>query len=945
MLHPRPARPDGMAIWPFGRKRRKDEKAAEHEKTLDMAQPSGSEAQRTISNVPSKLTKRLSKSSRKGRDRNASQTSLRAQGAKGRDSEKDLPPIPSIPPQHFTRLGDIRLPAEGAASSSARLPLAERYNDAIPRPFADAGPSASQMSLQPEHFTVQGIDAMPPTLRPKRSTTADAEMPRKKSSRRKSGNREREQEIKATSGPSPPIPIPRRPQSYQAGMLSRDSKKFHGGLNRHFERPTSEISLPIPESVRSSISGPSEWQQSFKVSAFDALAPRPTIKYLESPRNTGSRTSMRKDKGPAIPEESFNTRARLDDLADDLDARGLRELMERDQRRRERKHKRDTEKLKRKLEQRNMDMERVRQVPAATREAAPRTEQPETCPSSTAEEARPTSGEASREKAQSPASWLQDPSREALPASPNDPFLDTSDKGSERESPVIETAKAVRLSSASMSPPLSPETRHARGPSNLSNFMTPPEATSDDREEKKAASSKDEPQTNTDLSTEVEEDPVPLRPQEEQKNPEATRHGGSGWTSFFRRSKSRKEPSERRTTTTPTSFSNTSRESFARSAKAQSPLPPIVQRSFKRPSSGAPVRTQSRFREDLPELPASSSNPSRMQSPEPSATSPSPYIDHASKVEGLSDDGRVTTPLGDVHPVFREEVASRSRGQSFRSATPSEHQQQQQQPSTMMLSQSLASIDSEGSWLSGRPAKRSSIPISSLRESQASPGGTLRDGDEATSPEPESTFPRQSPPRSTPSGPGGLTAQLRHAADIQAGSEAQASSAATAAPSSSTAERQLRYETVPAFHANPRVVSPPASGGSAHAHQPLRGEIVSTVSALSGTEPASPSPEMDPVLPVSPVSPAAGAEGSGGATLQRATSVDYGRSSGHARQVSAGSARLLDIRAKASNGDGKRTSLGPEAERARGREAAGEEASASGTAGERSAAEASTERP
>ena len=885
-----------------------------------MAQQNPGEAQRSVS---SKLSKRLSKSSRKTREGSASQTSLAVQGPKARELEKDLPPVPSVPPQHLWHDTTENTPAEDAVSASGRPPLAELHNESILRPFAEGLQSASLTSLGPENLTVQGVDMLPPTLRPKRTTTATADMPRKKSSKRKSNNREREQEIKAMSGPSSPIPIPRRPQSYTSGIMTRDSKKFHGGLNRHLDRPTSEISLPKPESVRTSVSGMSDWPQNFKVSAFDALSPRPTIKYMESPRHMGSRNSMRKNKGPAIPEESFNTRARMDALADDLDAKGLRELMDRDQRRRDRKQRRDTEKLKRKLEQRNIETEKVRQVPAAAHDAEMHDDGLELQKTPSADRTRRTSGELSRENAQSPSSWLQDPSQEVLPASPHDPFHDPhsesrydagtpSERGSEKDLPIIETAKAVRLSSASMSPPLSPESKHARGPSNLSNFITAPPDASEDPEP---------PQAVAELEAGPEEALAPLPTAEERRDSDSSRRNPNTWTSFFRRSRTKKEPSERHVPT-PTSFSNTSRESFARSAVSKSPPPPVVQRSFKRPSSGTPTRTQSRFREDLPELPASP-EPSRIQSPDPTLAS-SPYIDHASKVETLDDEARVTTPLGDVHPVFRDEIAtSRSRGHSFRSASPTE-----QPPSAMLLSQSLASVDSEGSWLSGRPAKRSSVPISSLRESQASLVGTVKES-EGTSPVDEATFRRQEPPRHTPAGPSGLTSQLKNvrerpaaspnaSADTKVGSTAGTSSAVTMAPSAT--EHSLRYDTVPGFHASPQVSPPMAL--PAHAQAGMQGEIAST------SAPASPGPDAEeldsPVSPVSPESPDSPSAGGGAriaervraATVQRATSVDYGRGSGHARQVSAGSARLLDIPARTPS-EAKRASFGPEMERER----------------------------
>ena len=1065
---PPPGRADGMAFWPFGRnKRRKNTEKADAENTTTTIEKQKSletapskEAQRpSVSSVPSKLTKRLSKSSRKGRERSSSRAS-RTNPA--RDLEQELPPVPSIPLQHARPDKGIETPpSEGEAM--ARPPLAELHNASIPRPRPAARPTESQTSLQPEKFTVHGVDALPPTLRPKRSTTADAEMPRRKSNKRRSGNPEREKALKALSGagPSSPIPIPKRPQSYTSGIMSRDSRKFHGGLNRHLERPASEISLPKPDSVRSSGSHASDWpQNSFQVSAFDALAPRPTIRHLDSPRGDGSRASTRKDKGPAIPEEDFNSTKRMKDLADDLDSKGLRELMDRDTRRRKRRERRDGEKLKKKLELRG-EKERIRHVPteddAAMRDAG-RTA-PE--PSRAATPPRSPDDEGARDDMQSPSSWLQGPSkstsREALPTPTQDPFQDPaaearrdagtpSDRGSERESPVIETAKAVRLSSASLSPPISPETsRHARGPSHLSQLIA---ASTDDRppdgsdglqvhgaeglqlDESAAARVAPPPsqqhhtpvppaETPAELESEAEAAPaptIPLSPARQKESDSGARPpsgSGGGWAAFFRRGLSRRKPRER-APPPPSEFSNTSRESFARSARSRaathSPPPGVgiggLPPSFKRPSaasaSSAPQRTQSRFREDLPELPAASASASASASPPPpppghptshdgtlsrgqshelspvpshddggaAAASPlpsprSPFLDDAAKIEGLDAEARGATPLDHVHPAFRDALTP-SRGPSLRSTAASPHPHSPgfgEGPSSRLLSQSLASVDSEGSWLSGgggRAKRGSGVPIGSVRESQASlvtprneAESPLREADEppADADDDAPVFARRDPQRAAPAGPGGLSAQLhdaraaaaparpsaattasaattdtRVASSTAPTTSSTATAAAPAAEPAGSAEQAprspgLRYERVGAYHASPRIAASPLP---ARASEGVRGVIgtvgddhpTTAASASAAAEPVSPaspaSPDApggddadlpSPASPDAPDSPARGASGdsgiversgAGGATVQRATSVDYGRS-GHARQVSAGSARLLDL--------------------------------------------------
>ena len=74
--------------------------------------------------------------------------------------------------------------------------------------------------------------------------------------------------------------------------------------------------------------------------------------------------------------------------------------------------------------------------------------------------------------------------------------------------------------------------------------------------------------------------------------------------------------------------------------------------------------------------------------------------------ELVADTGAAEPRLSDVHPAYREEIVS------LRGPSP-------ENPSDAILSQSLASVDSEGSWLSGRPPKRSSQQINSTKSIRA----------------------------------------------------------------------------------------------------------------------------------------------------------------------------------------------------------------------------------
>ena len=572
-----------------------------------------------------------------------------------------------------------------------------------------------------------------------------------------------------------------------------------------------------------------------------------------------------------IPEENFNTRARVEELADDLDAGGLRELMERDRRRREKRKKSEQAKLQKMLE-RKADKQKLEETDK--QKVLEDAEKKDTgnglgiveAPIPQQGASRAQDGGISspnRDATASPASWLQDPSQEHLPRPVDSRFHDPNSESrldlvtptSEKEEPIIETAKAIRLSQASMSPPNSPAlSKQALGPSNLSNVHVPPE----------------EPQEHVLGSP----DPTRLQPPEPGRDPDTSGRLTGAWNSFFRRSgtKVAKDSSEK-DRATPSEFSNTSRESFARQQKAP---PPVVQRSFKRKaSSGIPQRTMSKFREDLPELPISPPE-SRIQSPE--LRSSSPYIDHSSK---LNDDFRAATPLGDVHPAFRDEVAT-SRGQSLRSPSP-------EGPSSALLSQSLASVDSEGSWLSGRPAKRSSIPISSVRESVNSLAQPV---DEEGSISEERYFTRRDPSPGKFRGPGGLTSQLRQINTT-----------------TSAVENEDDYMN-PSETVSPLDEDDGAKYYTVKGHKPNIVQRALAAKSREGLLQDFAADEVSPISTESPDTPVEGKQYPGalteGSSIQRATSVEYGKQ-GHARKVSAGSARLLDIPRRGS-GDYKRLS-------------------------------------
>ncbi|KAK4695918.1 hypothetical protein P7C71_g1911, partial [Lecanoromycetidae sp. Uapishka_2] len=473
-----------MAIWPFGRKNKKTKQADQAMAASRTVPPdrTRTEPVRDTSDrsIPTLGRKSSRRESLKQRRRSSTGKLTKSQSrTKINEKAEMIPAVPPIPQAHRPE----ELNEKGGFNrSNQQPPNPPQGRGDIPSYYFQNPMSAT--SLGPEKFSVV---REPPTLQGKRSAN-DQGIMRRKSSKRKADDHAREQEIKAMSSP---IPIPKRPSSHNPGIMARDSKRIPGGLNRNLDRPMSDVSLPMQDSLRSTTSLASD-QHAFKVSAFDVLSPRPTIRYSENPRSPSgsfgpSRTSTRKDKQPMIPEENTKaSRRRIDDLADDMDAGTIKELMERDRRRLEKKRLSEREKAEKKLQRRS---EKQREQESRNEQEAgevdkQRVKEEEDVGlgiggASTAPRLVDTLQEPTREQAvKTPESWLKDASREHLPLEDpfHDPVVGTSTSHLEAPTPIDEpdepflgTAKEVRLSQASMSPPASP-IRHVQEPSNLSQF-------------------------------------------------------------------------------------------------------------------------------------------------------------------------------------------------------------------------------------------------------------------------------------------------------------------------------------------------------------------------------------------------------------------------------------------------------------------------------------------
>lgn len=517
-----------------------------------------------------------------------------------------------------------------------------------------------------------------------------AEVARRKSSKRKKEERDREAEIRAMTEFMPNRPA--APEGSSGRLLKRESGKLRRAADSP-HRKSDDISLPEADSIHSSLTG-SEQPASYKLSAFDMLAPRPTIKYADYPRyapptnitgveRSGSK-KRRISERISVPEGKLKPNKRINELADDLDASELRELMERDQKRRDKKQMADRIKAEKRIARRQ---ERQRQEELrAARDGTPPPANLErgvmgrevvglgigTSAVVTATEQRRSTSSERQQRASNPVQ------RTSQESSVHGAF-EVATPDSDRSDPIIETAKVGRISRASMSPPASPK-GHAREASNISEMIDLAQI-----EALKATIEQENRRPSEPTS-------VPSAVMESDSRRSSAAQPRSSWTSFFRRRSKQPQsgPAE-------PSFSNTSRDSMLSSQQG-----PIIGYTPMRSTSNVPKRTMSKFREDLPELPISPPD-SRVQSPEAVPVPPINTSIAESKTRNRSstDDSRVRydTPTSG----FRSIEALRNRNE-----TPTSARTDAPSPEDAIISHSLASIDSEGSWLSGKRAKRGS---------------------------------------------------------------------------------------------------------------------------------------------------------------------------------------------------------------------------------------------
>ncbi|KAG0652686.1 hypothetical protein D0Z07_0524 [Hyphodiscus hymeniophilus] len=844
-----------MGIWPFRRKskRRQLRGGAENPRSEEIMHDAGTHNGADLSAT--------------GPERRRS----RRDSQKKRKSSKDSKKLQRDPERRRTysfspgRNDNIRVPQDTIAPPVPRVPSKHKGKSArrdteMQDPLSvDSQPIRA--NTQPPEYMTQDWQRVP-TLH-KRSAQ---DLPRRKSSKKRKEDHDREAEIKAMAAFMPTRPAT---ESGDAGRpMKRESKKMRGGLNRDLQNPSSDISLPFAESLHSSLSSNSESQTSYTLSAFEALAPRPTIRYSTTPRYAPPERSTSKKRRVServsIPEETLKANKRIDDLADDLDASELRELMERDQKRKEKRKIAERIKIEKKLA-RQQEKQREGEAIAAREGRSPPPNMERgvlgrdviglgigTSALVTSSKRKGSTGsETGRENR--PAEAF----RENSTTSAQNPFLrsaslasDQFTPSSEVSEPVVDVAQVGTVEKASISPAASPR-GHARGASSISQLM---ELGSEDKTVSPAPAKK----------------PEPIR---QPFSESASRAPPQTWTSFFKRNKPKRA-------STPSSFSNTSRDSMQNGQGPQIGYTPM------RSTSNIPKRTMSKFREDLPELPISPPD-SRVQSPEADDVPPirTDYPDKKTGKRASADDPRMrydtpTSGYRSVDTVRRETPTSGHRSVEAPSPEP-----------IAALSQSLASIDSEGSWLSGRKggSKRGSSQIMSHPLHDSASSLQQRYNQYSESAEELGIAEDEYFSRLTPGPDDQHRIHRQSAANASSEDEDGGSMGASPVPSEKTKWGAVgRHPTV--VHRQPRAKSTEG--------------LLNEFDVDYGSETPG---ETPPDIPNRRISYGFNKDlmKEDEVSLHRASSVDLGRH--HARHISAGSARLLELR---KSTDEKRISSG-----------------------------------
>ncbi|EGY16769.1 hypothetical protein VD0002_g3049 [Verticillium dahliae] len=696
-------------------------------------------------------------------------------------------------------------------------------------------------------------------------------MSRRKSSKRRRDDHDREAELKAMSNF---VPVRPSAEAWTAGRpMKKDSKRVRTGGRG--SGAVSELSLPIPESIHSSMSSDSE-HASYRISALEALAPRPTLRYATHPRwapgnsTDPTRSTSQRNKlaeRANLPEATLKSHKRIDSLADDLGASDLRELMERDNRRRERKRQREQEHTERRLARR---AEKQREAEAeASKSGTPPPQNLERgvmgrdvvglgidTTSAVVTSSRRRSSDASfKRQTPSPEQGHASPERETTAEEALDTQIEPLSHFHRTTSIPLETALESETDVvAPATPP--PETTKR--------------ATSIQKKKSRSRTSlaSDERHRLSPTATKTEEYDPP------RKDSESSNRGKLNFSSLFKWGSR-----GNRRSSGPSSFSNTSREEMQAAIQAQglapthsaqqapatsrtslaSTPPPVVGYTPTKMSSGVPKRTRSRFREDLPELPMSPPD-SRVASPETEPPMPALSERHSREqgnMEASNTPARYDTPSSERRTI----------DETMRQTPTSVHRLNQHSPQPQSVS--LASIDSEASWLSGRVGKRSSSGLGMRDSNPRYPYAQQRQSQQSSS-----------------------SNNTEEEIDEQIADDEYLSNLATPSHDTNMAQtghgRRSTGDGRPSSDEDEHMADADMKWGSVSAHQTVmhrrQAARIKSSEGLLNTFDEESSSSSD--LNETPM-------------VESATRISYGQK-GHVRHMSAGSAKLLDITPRAS---------------------------------------------
>ncbi|KLJ05495.1 hypothetical protein EMPG_11010 [Blastomyces silverae] len=684
-----------MAIWPFGRRRKRPRKAADDEAFSGSVAPAGGDDPLVHVHVHARGFGGHGSHQHQQHQPN-SHSSISGSGkATRRDSKRrkrnNIPPTTAygIHDNDPVRLTD--LPPGAMSIASARFHRQPASVDtSLSRNFA-ISPSNSHY-YHPSTVSQTSLGHPPPTLHGRRTST-EATIFRRKSSKRRRNDVARELEIKNMTSH---VTVLRRPSTTASPPMQWRESNKRG--TRNIKTAHGPVSSQVSLHVDSGRSSPFDMEPcAFKISSFAALTPRPILRYAEQPRygleiRDHSRASTSKDRRQVIPAEDLTRISRIHDLVDDMDASALRELMERDRRRKEMKRLADQQKLQRKL-QRRADLQREQErrnppVPSQLATSGDGVGLPASSPVPRATEKIAVAIVPDRISAEtveataSSESWLRDPSKESLrntPASPKDQTLSRVNSGSAVScSPRGRSSNISHdISMSGMSGQHSIELGHGTKAVDKLGTSQAPEIA--------RGSTADMPR-NFELV--------------EKRHSDNAGKISTSWTAFFRRGGSRFRRANMERTKTPSEFSIPSRESFQRINQQPAPAQPIPipDRSYLRP--GMLPRSQSKFTEHftepITEFP------------------PPPGLDFQSSSDPQLSSAAVGLPVAGVtannehYNVNRDSAVvtfeQRDYNRSSGAGSPETNAE------SILLAHSLASIDSEGSWLSGRPSRRLSQP-------------------------------------------------------------------------------------------------------------------------------------------------------------------------------------------------------------------------------------------